>query len=79
MTTNGFKSNECDTCVYAKNTEDGYVIFCLYVDDILIIGGNDRIIKSTKDMLNSRFDMKNMGLANVMLGIKIKMSPNVLY
>ena len=54
-----------------KATESDYVILCLYVDDILIIGSNDKIIKSTKDMLNSRFDMKDMGLADVILGIKI--------
>ena len=29
------------------------------------------MIKSTKDMLKSRFDMKDMGLANVILGIQI--------
>lgn len=29
------------------------------------------MIKSTKDMLNSRFDMKDMDLVDVILGIKI--------
>ncbi|GJX23325.1 retrovirus-related pol polyprotein from transposon TNT 1-94 [Tanacetum coccineum] len=32
---------------------------------------NDKMIKSTKDMLKSKFDMKDMGLADVILGIKI--------
>ena len=71
MITSGFKINECDKCVYTKETENGYVILCLYVDDMLIIGSNDKIVKSTKNMLNSRFDMKDMGLADVILGIKI--------
>ena len=71
MITNGFRINECDKCVYIKDTENGYVILCLYVDDILIVGNDDKMIKSTKNMLNSRFDMKDMGLANVILGIKI--------
>ncbi|KAK6149115.1 hypothetical protein DH2020_016640 [Rehmannia glutinosa] len=74
----GFKINECDKCVYVKDTENGYVILCLYVDDMLIIGSNDKIIKSTKDMLNSRFDMKDMGLADVILGIKISRTTNGL-
>ncbi|CAM8982364.1 unnamed protein product [Rhodiola kirilowii] len=68
---NGFKINECDKCVYNKNTEHGYVILCLYVDDILIVGNNEELVKSTKSMLNSRFDMKDLGLADVILGIKI--------
>ena len=33
--------NECDKCVYVKNTEHGFVIICLYVDDILIMGSNN--------------------------------------
>ena len=78
MMTNGFKINEYDKCVYVKHTKGGYVILCLYVDDILIVGSNDHMIKSTKDMLNSRFDMKDMGLADVILGIKIKRSPDGL-
>lgn len=78
MKINGFKINECDKCIYVKITNYGYVLMCLYVDDILIIGSNERMVKSTKDMLNSRFDMKDMGLAEVILGIKIIRTPNGL-
>ena len=63
MITSGFKINECDKCVYVKDTENGYVILCLYVDDMLIVGSNDKMVKSTKDMFNSKFDMKDMRLA----------------
>ena len=68
---NGFKINECDKYVYVKNTERGSVIICLYVDDILIMGSNNEIIKTTKDMFNNKFDMKDLGVADVILGIKI--------
>ncbi|GJW16885.1 retrovirus-related pol polyprotein from transposon TNT 1-94 [Tanacetum coccineum] len=64
MLESGFKINECDKCVYVKDTSSGYVILCLYVDDMLIVGSNDKIIRSTKDMLKSKFDMKDMGLAD---------------
>ena len=46
MLTNGFRINECDKCVYIKNTHEGYVIVCLYVDDMLIIGSNNEIIRA---------------------------------
>ncbi len=61
------KSHESDKCVYVKSTADGYVILCLYVDDILIIGSNNEMVKQTKNMLNSRFDMKDMDQENVIL------------
>ena len=57
--------------MYVKNTEHGYVIVCLSIDDMLIISGDDKMVTSTKNMLNSRFDMKDMGLVDVILGIKL--------
>ena len=39
---------------------------------MLIVGSDDKMIASTKNMLNSRFDTKNMGFVDVILGIKIK-------
>ncbi|KAH9751211.1 hypothetical protein KPL71_014192 [Citrus sinensis] len=78
MITSGFKINKCDKCVYVKETENGYVILCLYVDDMLIVGSDDDMIKSTKNMLKSKFDMKDMGLTDVILGIKISRASNGL-
>ena len=47
------------------------VLICLFVDDMLIMGTNKDVINSTKKILNSFFDMKDMSLANVILGIQI--------
>ena len=58
----GFKINECDKFAYVKEVENGYVIICLYVYDMLIIGSDDKMITSTITMLNSRFDMKTWDL-----------------
>ena len=33
MLSNGFKINECDKCVYIKDTPNQEVILCLYVDE----------------------------------------------
>ena len=65
MMTNGFKINECYKCVYVKNTEHGSVIICLYVDDILIMGSNNEVIKTTNKMLNNKFNIKDLGVADV--------------
>ena len=71
MMSNGFTINECDKSVYVKDTNNGYVIVCLYVDDMLILGSNNYIITTTKKMLSSKFNMKDLGVADVILGIKI--------
>ena len=72
MMSHGFKISECDKCVYVKDMELGYTIMCLYIDDMLIVDSDNKMIASTKNMLNSMFDMKDMGLVDVILGIKIK-------
>ncbi|KAL0360689.1 UNVERIFIED_CONTAM: Retrovirus-related Pol polyprotein from transposon TNT 1-94 [Sesamum radiatum] len=71
MLSNGFKINECDKCVYVKSSHNSFIIVCLYVDDMLIMGSNRDVILTTKRMLTKHFDMKDMGLADVILGIKI--------
>ena len=71
MMTNGFKINECDKCVYVKNTERGSIIIYLYVDYMLIMGSNNEVIKTTKKMFNNKFNVVDLGVADVMLRIKI--------
>ena len=51
--------------------KDGFTI-----NDMLILGTNIEIIKSTKKMLSNRFDIKDLGVADVILGIKITRTPD---
>jgi hypothetical protein len=43
----------------------------LYVDDLLIFETSLEVVLDTKRFLSYKFDMKDMGEANVILGIKI--------
>ena len=45
---------------------------------MLIIGSNINIIKKTKQMLANKFEMKDIGVADVILGIKISRTPQGL-
>ncbi|GKA63779.1 zinc finger, CCHC-type containing protein, partial [Tanacetum coccineum] len=44
------------------------VIICLYVDDVLIFGTNQNQADKTKKFLSSKFSMKDIGEADVILG-----------
>ncbi|KAL2225610.1 UNVERIFIED_CONTAM: Retrovirus-related Pol polyprotein from transposon TNT 1-94 [Sesamum indicum] len=70
----GFTVNENDKCIYCKVKGDKLIILCLYVDDILLIGSCLNIIIETKSFLKNKFEMKDMGEANVILGIKLTRS-----
>ncbi|BBN67388.1 hypothetical protein Prudu_63S000500 [Prunus dulcis] len=67
-----FKFNGHDKCVYYKENNGEHVILCLYVDDILIFGTNLEIVNDVKSYLSRNFDMKDMGEAHVILGMKIE-------
>jgi len=45
-------------------------IICLHVDDMLIFGTCIDIVSKTKLFLKSKFEMKDMGEASVILGVK---------
>uniref|UniRef100_A0A2N9FDK1 Integrase catalytic domain-containing protein n=1 Tax=Fagus sylvatica TaxID=28930 RepID=A0A2N9FDK1_FAGSY len=68
---NGFLMIEEDHCVYVKRSEGSFIILLLYVDDILLAGNNREFIKTIKEWLSSTFEMKDMGEANFVLGVKI--------
>nr|GEU32248.1 zinc finger, CCHC-type [Tanacetum cinerariifolium] len=69
----GFHLNQSDKCVYSKFDDSGKgVIICLYVDDMIIFGTDQNQVDKTKKFLSSRFSMKDMEEADVILGIKIK-------
>jgi hypothetical protein len=44
-----------------------YLVF--YVDDMLLIGNNKEIIQDVKTQLYSKFDMKDIGALNFILGM----------
>ncbi|GJY42616.1 zinc finger, CCHC-type containing protein [Tanacetum coccineum] len=74
---NGYLLNQGDKCVYRKFNEFGKgVNICLYVDDMLIFSTDQVQVDLIKEFLSSRFFMKDMGEADVILGIRIKHKSN---
>jgi len=67
----GFSTNDFDKCVYTKSENGKCVIICLYVDVMLVFGTCDDIVFKTKKFLGSKFEMKEMGEASVMLGVRV--------
>ena len=67
----GFLKSPDEPCVY-KRIQGAVVVFLvLYVDDILLIGNNVEVLSDVKGWLNNQLEMKDLGEANYILGIKI--------
>nr|GEW81578.1 hypothetical protein [Tanacetum cinerariifolium] len=68
----GFSRSEDESCIYVKVSESFVVFLVLYVDeDILLIGNDILMLQSVKDWLGKCFAMKDLGDAAYILGIKI--------
>jgi Reverse transcriptase (RNA-dependent DNA polymerase) len=67
-----FKMIDEDHCVYVKISKNKFVILSLYVDDILLASNNKEYVQTIKEWLSSNFDMKDMGEASYILGVKIE-------
>ena len=44
----------------------------LYVDDMLLIGNSVKMVNSVKSLLAKKFEMKDLGPANFILGMQIR-------
>ncbi|KAH9705859.1 hypothetical protein KPL70_012033 [Citrus sinensis] len=67
----GFIQNIDEPCVYKKIQEKSVAFLILYVDDILLIGNDIGVLTTIKSWLAKQFDMKDLGEASYILGIKL--------
>ncbi|KAJ9538930.1 hypothetical protein OSB04_031663 [Centaurea solstitialis] len=67
----GFAKSEFESCVYTKFSGSIVTFLVLYVDDILLIGNDVPTLQSVKSWLSRCFQMKDLGEAAYILGIKI--------
>ena len=68
----GFTRSKADHCVYFKLVGDRVLHLVLYVDDMFQVGNDKEIIQDLKTQLSSKFDMKDIGDENYILGMEIK-------
>ena len=67
----GFIQCPDEPCVYKRHSENVVMFLILYVDDILLNGNDVGTLSSVKVWLSTQFDMKDLGEASHILGIKL--------
>ncbi|XP_061374817.1 uncharacterized mitochondrial protein AtMg00810-like [Gastrolobium bilobum] len=68
----GFKKSTSEATLYIKHEDDDLLIISLYVDDLLITGGNAKLVEKFKREMIQIFEMIDLGLMTYFLGMQIK-------
>ena len=77
LVTNGYRRSPGDDCIYVKpvKRDDGlisFVILAVYVDDIVPISSDVKMLKEEKESLCKKFEMVDLGEIHFVLGMSIK-------
>jgi hypothetical protein len=68
----GFQPTQADPCAYLQRNRDQTLMILLWVDDLIIGGSHEEIIKQFKSAICKRFKMKSLGELQWILGMEIK-------
>jgi hypothetical protein len=68
----GFVRSRNDHYVYSKKVGNHFNYVVLYVDDMFLVGNNMDVIKEVKSQLSSKFEMKDLGASNLIMGMEIE-------
>lgn len=67
----GFKQSKADHSLFIYRVGNIFVAALIYVDDVIIVGNNPSKINETKEYLNKRFSIKDLGNLKYFLGIEV--------
>ena len=67
----GFKETIMDQCIYLKINGSKIYIIVLYVDDMLLVSNNMRMIYKNKQFLFRNFDTKDLSETSYVIVIEI--------
>lgn len=69
-----FKQSHYDYSLFTKNVDGDIVIVLVYVDDLLITGSNHQFLNDTRQDIQMKFKMKDLGELKFFLGIEFSRS-----
>ena len=67
----GFKSLKSDPCVYIYSEGGAIYVLTIYVDDILLLGIDRKVLERIKRKLMGRFSITDMGDVSLIFGMEV--------
>jgi hypothetical protein len=76
-----FDQCKSDSCVFIKNdkTTKKVIFVLVYVDDMMLVSNSRELIQDIKQTLKLEFELKDMGLAQYLFGLKLERTKNGLW
>ena len=65
-----FEQTNSDPCIYAASGGELFLI-AVYVDDIILAGMSDKLMKEEKDAIGEQFLVKDLGELHHFLGVQV--------
>ncbi|KAJ3689816.1 hypothetical protein LUZ61_018980 [Rhynchospora tenuis] len=69
---NKFKQCPYEHALYVKEKEGNLLYIALYVDDLIFMGNNEKMIKEFKEVMTREFEMTDLGLMKYFLGLEVR-------
>lgn len=71
FTQHEFKKCAYEHTLYIKDSKEGKLVICLYVDDLIIASNSMQLIDEFKISMNKEFEMTDMGRLHYFLGMEV--------
>lgn len=68
---NGFRRSDIDKCLYMFTSGGVTMMILIHVDDLLVIGNNQKVLKEKMEKIGRDFELKNLGDVSSYLGIEV--------
>ena len=73
-----FRQMQSNESIFIKNDSNGACVVSIYVDDILIIG-NQPAVQETREMMKTKFEMKDLGKIRFCIGMEVDYFHNGIF
>ncbi len=78
LVSEGFRASDADPSLYIREEDGEKVYLLVYVDDVLIASRTLQALFNVKTCIMTRFDCRDMGIADFFLGMEIKRDRDLL-
>jgi Reverse transcriptase (RNA-dependent DNA polymerase) len=76
---NDFKQYPFETTIYVKTRKDELLMVTLYVDDLIFMGNNQKLIDEFKREMKLEFEMTDLRMMRYFLGLEIKQEKSGIF